>query len=381
MSTWGENAPLLLPGFERESGLKVDVQSLPWTAAHEKVLTGFAGGSLPDLLMVRNDWVPELALIGAIRPCPPVLARDQFPGALAQMRVAGEIWGVPWTVDSWLQFFRRDRLAAAGYGAPPADWSGWMAMARTIKRRDPDRYVILALLDWPEQLMAMAAQQPDPMLRDRDTRGNFASPGFKDALARYKALFDEGFAPRVVGAEAGDTVAAFARGWFAILPSAADIIDDFQQRPDQFPRDVWGVAPLPGPHGPTRTLAFGYGLTVPRSTPDPAAAWALASYICRPATELHLHRITGDLPARPSAWSSPELAGNAVAAAFRRQIADSIAPPAIPEWARITGEVQLVAEQMVRGRFGVDAAAAEMDRRVDAILAKRRWLVERGRVA
>lgn len=381
MSTKGENAPRLLPPFERETGIRVNVQALPWTAAHEKVLTAFAGGSLPDLLMVRNDWVPELTLVGAVQPCPEALIGEQFPGALAQMRVGGRSWGLPWLVDSWLQFYRRDRLAAAGYAAPPADWAGWMAMARTIKRREPDRYVVLAMLDWPEQLLAMAAQQQAPMLRDRDARGNFSSPGFRDALARYKSLFDLGYAPPILGAEAGDTIAAFARGWYAILPSAADIIDDFQKQPALFPPAVWGAAPLPGPHGPARSLADGTSLVVPRSTRRSAEAWRLAAFLCRPATELALHRITGDLPARPSAWQAPELADNAVATAFSRQIADSVAPPLVPEWARITSEVQLVAEQMVRGRFGVDAAAAEMDRRVDAILAKRRWLLDRGRIA
>jgi multiple sugar transport system substrate-binding protein len=34
---------------------------------------------------------------------------------------------------------------------------------------------------------------------------------------------------------------------------------------------------------------------------------------------------------------------------------------------------------MVRGEFTVRGAAREMDRRVDCILAKRRWMAERGK--
>jgi multiple sugar transport system substrate-binding protein len=51
----------------------------------------------------------------------------------------------------------------------------------------------------------------------------------------------------------------------------------------------------------------------------------------------------------------------------------------VPEWERIVIEVQLIAERMVRGEFGVDGATDEMDRRVDLILEKRRKLVARGR--
>ena len=48
MSYEGDYSPMLMPAFTRATGITVDVQSLPWTAAHEKLLTAFAGGSLPD---------------------------------------------------------------------------------------------------------------------------------------------------------------------------------------------------------------------------------------------------------------------------------------------------------------------------------------------
>ena len=66
---------------------------------------------------------------------------------------------------------------------------------------------------------------------------------------------------------------------------------------------------------------------------------------------------------------------------FADQIAHGVAPPAVPEWQRIVDEVQLVAEHMVRGDYGVAAATIEMDKRVDRILSKRRWLMEQGRIA
>ena len=58
----------------------------------------------------------------------------------------------------------------------------------------------------------------------------------------------------------------------------------------------------------------------------------------------------------------------------------SLAPPVI-EWERIKIEVQLIAERIVRGLLTVDQGLAAIDTRVDAILAKRRALVDAGRVA
>jgi multiple sugar transport system substrate-binding protein len=48
----------------------------------------------------------------------------------------------------------------------------------------------------------------------------------------------------------------------------------------------------------------------------------------------------------------------------------------VPEWERIATEIRLVAEQMVNGRLTVEQAAAETDRRADAILEKRRWMLD-----
>lgn len=379
----GEYAPVLLQAVTRGTGLRVDSQALPWTAAHEKLLTAFAGGSLPDVMMVKNDWLPELAMIGALAPVLPGgdLLDGHFASSLASASVAGRAVAVPWVVEAWVQFYRTDLLARAGYAAPPTHWDDWLRMARGLKRRWPDRHVTLHLLDWPEPLFTLAAQQGDPLLRDRATRGNFSSPGFLAALERYKLIYDEGFSPAVQGNDFGDTLIALRRGQLSILPANAETVGDLQRRTAWFPPDLWNVAETPGPGGPAAGLANGYSIAVSRGARSPAQAWRLVEALCGAKGQLQLRRILNDLPSRAAVWSAPELADDHKAAVFGRAVRRNIAPPAVPEWERITVEVQLVAEQMVRRVYGVTAAAAEMDRRVDGILAKRRWLLDRGMAA
>ena len=377
MSTQGEAAPLLLPGFTAATGIAVDAQALPWTAAHEKVLTAYAGGSLPDVLMVANSWLAELAMLGALASVPADFAAGLLPAAHNAAAVGGQLRGVPWIVDTQVQFYRRDLVAAAGYAAPPADWAGWLAMARAIKRRRPDDFAVLLLLDWPEVLMALGSQSDEPLLRDRDARGNFSSPGFRAALALYVGLFAERLAPAIVGTQVGDSLTSFARGWFALLPASAYTVGDLARRTAELPRERWMVAALPGCTGPAPALIDGATLVVTAHARDPAAAWSLVRYLTAPTTQSRLHAITGDLPSRTAAWRP--LAGDPVADVFAGQFARGVAPPAIPEWARIVEEVQAIAERCVRGEFGVDAATVAMDERVDALLAKRRWRLDRGR--
>src|SRR5438094_918912 len=70
MGAEAENMSALLATIPRTRLPPVEVQPLPWSAAHEKLLTSFAGSALPDLGQVGNSWIAELTAIGAIEPVP-----------------------------------------------------------------------------------------------------------------------------------------------------------------------------------------------------------------------------------------------------------------------------------------------------------------------
>ena len=114
-----------------------------------------------------------------------------------------------------------------------------------------------------------------------------------------------------------------------------------------------------------------------RLSPDKDEAWRLIEYLSEPAVQQRFHALTGNLPPRRSTWSDPRLEGDPYARAFRAQLERVKPAPAVPEWERIVNEMQLVAEQVVRGSLAIEAAPAELDRRVDAMLEKRRWMLER----
>jgi len=48
----------------------------------------------------------------------------------------------------------------------------------------------------------------------------------------------------------------------------------------------------------------------------------------------------------------------------------------VPEWERIAQEMRFVGELVANDKLTVDEAAAEMDRRADHILEKRRWMLD-----
>ena len=381
MSYEGDYAPLLIPAFTARTSIAVEVQSLPWTAAHEKLLTANAGGAMPDVVMLPNGWVGEFAMIGALRPVTDAgLIDDMFDGVRATVNYRGQAWAVPWSVAPQVQFYRRDIVEAAGQAAPPADWAAWRQFGLALKRRRPDDYYVLLCLDWYDALFTFAGQAGATLLRDRDTRGAFRSPEFRQALRFYKALFDDGLAPVALSTEVQDPVAAFAQGYFAIYPSGPSLLLDLRRRAAELPRARWATARMPGPHGPAAASGVSAALAVSRHATRPEQAWALVRHMTSATSELRFQSLIGNLPARRSAWGSPQLA-DAVLRPFAEQLRQPAAGPNIVEWERVRAEVQVLAERVVRGRLGLEDGLAEMDRRVDAVLAKRRALVDAGAIA
>jgi multiple sugar transport system substrate-binding protein len=384
MGDEGGKIPQLMPAFEHANpGTRVVIQPLPWTAAHEKLLTAYVGGSLPDVSQVGNTWIAELAAIGALAPLPAAqagLLTDQFAAVLDTNRVAGTVYGVPWYVDTRVQFFRRDLFAKLGLSEPPSTWAEWKAALHGIKRiAGPGNYAILLPLNEFEQLLTFGLQQGDPMLRDHDTRGNFASPGFKAALAFYKSLFDEGLSPIATASQISNIWNEFAKGFYSVFISGPWTIGDLKSRLPVGFQSKWATATMPGPSGPGASAPGGASLVVPKTARDPAASWRLIDYLTSPATQIEFQQIAGSLPSRKSAWAAPALANDSNVRTLARQLDLARPLPKVPEWERIATELQIVAESMVRGHMGVDAAAAEMNQRADKLLAKRRWMLDRGR--
>ena len=385
MGREGEVVQELLTEFERRNPtIRVRVQQLPWTAAHEKLLTAFAGDALPDVAQLGNTWVPEFFALNALERLDERVAlskviapADYFPGIWATNGVGGGLYGIPWYVDTRVLFYRKDLLARAGFAHPPRSWSEWRQALVAVKARSGEGYAILLPLNEFEPLLALGLQQDEALLRDGGRRGNFSGDGFRRALAFYVDVFRLGLAPEMSNTQISNVWTEFGRGLFSFYISGPWNIGEFKRRLPDSLQGAWMTAPLPGPEGPGASTAGGSSLVVFRSSKHKEAAWRLIEYLSEPAVQLRFHELTGNLPPRRSAWQDARLASDPYAKAFRDQLERAKAAPAVPQWERIVNEMQLTAERVVREKVAIDEALRDLDRRVDAMLEKRRWMLER----
>jgi multiple sugar transport system substrate-binding protein len=388
MGAEGENVQKLVREFEREHpGVDVRVQQIPFSAAHEKLLTAFVGNATPDVAQLGNTWVPEFQAVDALASLDSFIARSGivksagfFDGIWKTNIVDGAVYGIPWYVDTRVIFYRKDLLARAGYESIPETWAGWRKAMEAVQRNaGPKQWAIfLPTNEWMQPVL-FGLQNGASLLRDDGRFGAFGQPAFREAFDFYVGLFRDGLAPVAGNNDLANPYQEFARGTFAMWITGPWNIGEFQRRLPSALQDSWATAALPGPTGATSgaSNAGGASLVVFRRSKQQAAAWQLVEFLSRPDVQLRFYQLTGDLPARQDAWDDDALIGNRHARVFYEQLQRVASMPKVPEWEVITSKVIDHSEAAIRGGAPIDRALAHLDDDVNGLLEKRRWLLAR----
>jgi multiple sugar transport system substrate-binding protein len=384
----GEHVQQLVREFEQQHpNIDVRVQQIPWTAAHEKLLTAYVGNVTPDLAQLGNTWVPELQAVDAIVPLdryiassPVVKASRFFPGIWDTNVLNDTVYAIPWYVDTRVLFYRTDILAAAGYDSMPQSWPEWRKAMEAIQKRAGKRQwaIFLPTNEWMQPVV-FGLQNGSPLLRDGGRYGAFEEPAFRGSFEFYVGLFREGLAPVAGNNDIANPYQEFTRGTFAMWITGPWNIGEFEHRLPPEMQHLWSTAPLPGPTGAASGVsnAGGSSLVVFRGSQHPKESWELIEFLSQPDIQRRFYKLTGDLPAQIDAWQDSSLAGNKYARAFYTQLQRVKATPKVPEWEFLTSKIIDVSELSIRGGLSTDRALAQLDAEVNHILEKRRWILAR----
>ena len=382
----GENVRALIPEFERQNpGIRVRVQMIPWTAAHEKLLTAFAGNSLPDICQLGNTWIPEFAVLKALEDLDPWISQSSlikpdnyFSGIWETNVIERTAFGVPWYVDTRLLYYRKDIFEKAGYSHPPRTWDEWLDLSRKIKQLagKEDKYaVLLPTNEWAPFVIA-GLQAGSSLLKDGDRYGNFSGPEFRKSFEYLMNFYRTGLAPVGI-TQVTNIYHGISEGFFAMCITGPWNIGEFRRRLPESLQDDWMTASMPGPTQPGVSLAGGSSLVLFRSSQHKAEAWKFIEFMSEPQQQLEFYTITGDLPAVQKAWQDSSLANNKYARAFYDQLQRVVPTPKVPEWERIAMKVQQYAEAASTSTMSVNEALSALDRDVNVILEKHRWMMDR----
>ena len=390
MGNEGEMVKSLIAEFERRNPtIKVEVQQIPWTAAHEKLLTAYAGESTPDVCQLGNTWLPEFTVLNSLEPLEPFTSRsslidvhDIFPGVLKTNILDSVLYGIPWYVDTRLIYYRKDILKQAGYDEFPKTWSEVMKAAETIKRQANAKKstvypFFLPTNEWVPAI-ALGMQSGGNLLKENNSRGNFSGPEFTKAFTLMSDIYRKEYSPSGMQLIT-NLYESFSDGLIAMYITGPWNIGEFSRRIRPELQKEWMTAPLPTMDSlmPGVSLPLGTSLVMFRNSRHKEAAWKLIEFLASTEQSIEFYKITGNLPPRISAWKDSSLSNNIYIKAFYQQLQRVDPLPPIPEWEQIVIRLQIYVEYVATGTMSVEKALKQFDGEVDVMLEKRRWIVER----
>ena len=116
-----------LDAFEQENpGVEVELQTIAWGESRQQFLREAAVGEGPDVVHIAFVWPRDMGAAGALLPLNDFLDSqpiqggfDDFIATVLSVGPDGNIYGVPWTTDTWAMVYRTDVLEAAGVSEIP----------------------------------------------------------------------------------------------------------------------------------------------------------------------------------------------------------------------------------------------------------------------
>lgn len=378
----------MLPAFEAETGIKVNIIKHPYeNALGEQVRDFVAGGDLDialiDLVWIgnfaENDWIVPVDQIRADYPDiidPELDIDDFFPLVLNAFGGWNDtIYGLPFDNYSGLMFYNKKMLADAGFDGPPKTWQelkdvygpaltkgGKYAYALQSKRNETQSADSFARMLWPF----------GGSFLDRDFKSNLLSAESQAGLKFRQDLMQ--YMPEgIVAYDHAETVNAFSQGNVAIITEwSAFYSTVVDPETSKVASDV-GIAPEPrGPAGRKPALGgFSLAVASQADAKEKAAAWLFIQWATSKANAgEYLER--GGVPARQSAYADPNLAKTytfipALVESWQEGVPEF--RPRFAEWPEITEIVQEWGTKMMLGEVTTEQGAEEIGERMEAVLA------------
>lgn len=376
----------MLPAFEEETGIEVNIIKHPYeNALGEQVRDFVAGGDL-DVALIDLVWIGSFAENEWILPLSDVQARfpetvdpdldidDFFPLVLnAFGGWDGTVYGLPVDNYSGLLFYNRCMLEEAGFDGPPETWAelkdvygpaltmdGQYAFALQSKRNETQSADSFARMIWPFGGSFLDADFRSNLLSDESQAGL----QFRQDLMQY---MPDG----IVAYDHAETVNGFAQGDVAMITEWSAFYSSVVSPETSTVADCVEIAPEPmGPAGRKPALGgFSMAVASQADEAEQAAAylfiqWATSKANAREYLEL------GGVPARQSVYQEDGLEDFKFVPALVESWQDGVPEfrPRFAEWPEITEIVQEWGTKMMLGEVTTEEGAMEIGERMEEVL-------------
>lgn len=227
-------------------GITIQRETVPGDTLIQKVLQQASSKTLPDVLMLDNPDVQQIAATGALAPLNELgISADGFAkGIVDATSYEGKLYGLAPVVNTIALFYNTQMLADAGV-QPPKTWAELKAAAKKLTK--PGRYGIAFNANATYE---GAWQFLPAMWTNGGDETDLAGPQVAEALQLWVDLVQSGSASKsVINWTQGDAKDQFVAGKAAMMVNGPWQIPALQKTPNvkwdvvQFPVNKVGQTP------------------------------------------------------------------------------------------------------------------------------------------
>ena len=294
------------------SGVEVEIVSLPWGQAFEKFATMVAGGDIPDVVEMPDRWLALYAGNDMLMSLEDNLSNWEHGSTLTQKTLdmgryaGGTMYTVPYGFYLRAMFYNRKLLSEAGVDGPPETMAEFAEASKKVSELDGKYGYCLrggpgGLNGW---IMFAATMNGSNEFFTEDGKSRLDEPGSIEGIQFLIDLYQNGYAPKdSVSWGFNEIVAGFYSGTCAFLDQDPDALIAIAERMDA---EDFAVAPMPlGPSG-NAFPTIGYaGWSVFNSTEHAKESWDLVAHLSSPESNKTWSKRVGVIPIHEGADQDP----------------------------------------------------------------------------
>jgi multiple sugar transport system substrate-binding protein len=125
--------PKLLDACGTEVGVKIEHQQVPRAQFMPKLLQQASARTLPDLALVDNPDLPQLAASGGLVPLKDLSTDGLYPSIVTAGQYKGDTYGIAPGVNGLALYYNQDVFTAAGL-QPPKTWDELTTAAKALTK-------------------------------------------------------------------------------------------------------------------------------------------------------------------------------------------------------------------------------------------------------
>jgi arabinogalactan oligomer/maltooligosaccharide transport system substrate-binding protein len=315
--------------------IKVNYVNVPFSEAQEKFRTAAQGNSgAPDVLRSEVAWTPDFASQGYLADLTAAVGdtSDYLPTPLSSNQLDGKLYGLPQVTDAPALLYNKAYLQKAGVSAPTS-WEELKSAAVKIKSANPGVTAPLFLQSGGYFSLPFVYSEGGDLLNVKDQKITINSPEAVKGLQDAVDLVNAGAAKTDTTTDSyNNMMAAFKDGKVAMIINGPWSIADVKSgKAFSDPANI-GVAPTPtGSSGKSGSPVGGHNYVIYSQSKVRDAAAEFIKYMDSAQSQAFISKQLGLLPTRTSAYSLPDVQGNATVAAFKAVLDKATARPWIPE--------------------------------------------------